>query len=128
MPIKGARRPTASRVRATMKIELTKRLRSFVRELSAKAHERELRRVLTPLATSFEQWRLNKRSTRDLLKEIDRLAFPRRRLAERYETASIAPMLVAAAIVTGLLRIDEVPDEVVRALDKAIAYYRKGLA
>jgi hypothetical protein len=111
-----------------MKVELSKRLRSIVRELAARAYERDLRKLLRPLAQSFRQWEAGQTDTWSLLGAIDRLANPRRRLAERYETNDIAPMMVAYAIVTGLLREDEVPAEIRNALERAIVFYRQGIA
>jgi len=111
-----------------MKVELSKRQKAIARDLAARAYEREMGKLLTPLAQAFEQWRAGKKGTWDLVEEIDRVAVPRRRLSQRYDTNSIAPMMVAHAIVVGLLREDEVPGELVQALEKPIAFYRRGLA
>jgi hypothetical protein len=111
-----------------MKVDLSKRLRSIVRELAAKAHEREMRKLLAPVANSFAAWRSGTKGTWALLEDIDRFNLPRRRLTQRYETTSIAPMMVAYALVAGFLREDEVPAEVLDALSKPIAFYRQGLA
>jgi len=111
-----------------LKIELSKRLKAIVRELADKAHERELRKLLLPLADAFAEWRKGDRDTAELLEELDRLTVPRRRLTQRYSTTDIAPMMVAYAIVAGLLREDEVPGDVLRAIDRPIAFYRKGLS
>ena len=109
-----------------MKVELSKRLRSVVRDLAAKAYEREMRALLSPLAKDFVNWRTGRKDTWALLDALDRFAVPRRRLSQRYETSTIAPMTVAYAIVVGLLREDEVPAEVLDALEKPIAFYRQG--
>jgi hypothetical protein len=107
---------------------LSNRLRSIVRELAEKAHEREMRKILAPVADAFAQWRSGKKETWTLLKDMDRISVPRRRLYERYESKNSAPMMVAYALVVGLLREDEVPKEVVDALERPIAFYRQGFA
>ena len=52
----------------------------------------------------------------------------RRQFAQKYETNSIAAMNVDYALVSGLLREDEVPPDVLEALERHIAFYRQGLA
>ena len=114
--------------RAIMRVELSKRLRTIVRDLAAKAHEREMRRLLAPLADAFAQWRLDKNDTWTLIADMDRFKERRWKLSQTYQTASIAPMLVARAIVAGLLYEDEVSPEVRKVLASWIEYYQKGLA
>jgi hypothetical protein len=111
-----------------MNVALSKRLRGVVRDLAAKAHERELRRLLDPIADAFAQWRLGMLDTQAVLASWGRVAPRRRRFSQRYGTPSIAPMMVAYAIVVGLLENDEVSAEVLQALEKPIAFYRTGLA
>jgi hypothetical protein len=108
--------------------DLSKRQRAIVRDLAAKAHERELRKLLTPVADACDRWRAGNLDTWDLLAALDGLSRPRRRLAERYEANSVMDMMVAYAYVTGLLRADEVPAEIVGALAKPISFYRSGLS
>lgn len=111
-----------------MKIELSKRLRSVVRELAARRYEREMRKLLAPLHEACVQWRFGKKDTWDLLHDMDAISFPRRRLGQRYESANSALMMVAYAYAAGILHEDEVPREVVQALERPIAFYRQGLA
>lgn len=111
-----------------MKVQLSKRQAALARNLAAVAHERELRQLLEPLATAFAQWHAKQLDTCNLLNALDRFAVPRRRLSQRYETSSIAPQMVAYALAAGLLREDEVPDDLSTALEQAVAFYRQGLA
>src|SRR5882724_11915178 len=108
-----------------MKVELSKRLRARIRELAAVAHEREMRNLLKPLSEAFAQWQSGQKDTWSLLEHMDNVARLRRRLSQRYETNSIAPMNVAYALVSGLLREDEVPAGVLEVLERHIAFYRQ---
>jgi hypothetical protein len=111
-----------------MKVELSKRLRSAVHELASTAHEREMRILLNPLAEDFAAWRTRKKDTWALLDAFDRFSVQRRRLSERFQARGIAPMVVAYALVAGILTESEVPAEVLAALEKPIAFYRDGIA
>jgi hypothetical protein len=111
-----------------MKADLSKRQRTLVREFAAKAHERAMRKLLMPLSEAFALWRIGKKDTWSLLDDMDRFSVPRRRTRERYETNSIAPMMVAHAVVAGLLQRDEVPADVLQALEKPLEFYQRGLA
>jgi len=113
-----------------MKVELSKRLQAVVRELAAKVHERELRKLLAPLAEAFAQWKAGKKDTFALLQDMDRINVPRQRLSGLYgrRISNNAPMMVAYALVSGLLKENEVPHEVLEALKRPIALYQQGLA
>ncbi len=111
-----------------MKVELSKRLRGVVRELTSKAFEHELRQLLGRLADAFAQWSAGMLDSSSLLDSLDEFAVKRRRLLQRYETPSIAPMLVAYAFVSGWFEHEEVPPDLVAALEKPIAFYRSGMA
>ena len=113
-----------------MKFECSKRMRGVLRQLAGIAHDRELRRLLNALDGSFARWRKGEMSTGDLAAEVDDFAKGpgRRRLSQRYSTDSIVHMNVAQAIVRGLLTQQEVPADVHVALERAIEFYRRGLA
>jgi hypothetical protein len=82
------------------------------------------------LEGSFIRWRKGEINTIALAAEVDRFARgpARRRLEERYNTRGIEHMMVARAIVSGVLRTEEVPTEVLHALGTAIEFYKQGLA
>jgi hypothetical protein len=111
-----------------MRIELSKRQRILVRELAAIAHEREMRALLSPFAEDVVEWRSGSKDTWALLEDLDRFDRARHRLSQRYQTQSIAPMLVAHALVAGIVRRDEVNEELVQVLKKPMEFYRQGLA
>jgi hypothetical protein len=114
----------------SMKFEFSKRMRGVLRQLAAMAHERELHGLLKPLDAAFAQWRKGEMDSGDLVAKVDDFAKgpARRRLAQRYSIESIMHMNVAQAIVRGLLTPEEVPAEVHVALERAIEFYRRGLA
>ncbi len=111
-----------------MNIELSKRLKAMVRKLADTAHEREMRALIEPVSESVGQWKSGKKDTWPLLEDLDRFNHLRHRLTDRYRTNSIAPMLVACAIVSGILRKSEVSPELLQALQKPIEFYKRGIA
>ena len=113
-----------------MKFECSKRMRGVLRQLAGIAHERELRELLKALDASFARWRRGEIDNGDLAAEVDDFAkgSARRRLSQRYSTDSIMHMSVAQAIVRGLLTQSEVPADVHVVLERAVEFYRRGLA
>jgi hypothetical protein len=113
-----------------MSRDLPKPIRAALRSLAGAAHERELHRLLEGLDAEFARWRRGEIDSFALSDAVDRLARGRERrdLAGRYASSELLPMLVARAIVAGLLRPDEVPAEVTAALDHELGYFRRGLA
>lgn len=105
-------------------------MRNLLSELAAIAHERELGAHLQKLSQAFAQWKCGELKAWDVDDAVHQFAngFERRRLYTRYNTKSILHMNVAQAIVRGILRPTEVPDEVITVLKDAIAFYEKGLA
>jgi hypothetical protein len=116
--------------RTSMKFECSKRIRGILRQLTRTAHERELGGLLKPLAVSFDRWRSAKIDTKLLAAEVDEFAkgYARRRLAQKYSDDRIVHMIVAQAIVRGKLTEAEVPADVFAALERALEFYRRGLA
>jgi hypothetical protein len=114
-----------------MAFECSKRVRGLLRQLAQTAHERELRILLGELGNSFNRFRQGEVDTWDLVNEVDRFARgPERHSLERlYETSnSVVHMIVAQAIVRGILTREEVPAEVLTVLAESIDFYEHGLA
>ncbi|GIW81439.1 MAG: hypothetical protein KatS3mg105_3246 [Gemmatales bacterium] len=113
-----------------MYITLPKRVRSLLRRLAETAYERELHRLLDELENSSTRWRRGEIDTLILAEHVDRFANgpERRRLEQRYKTTRMVHMIVAQSIVQGILRKDEVPDEVLDALAKPIEFYQRDSA
>ena len=95
-----------------------------LREWRMEAHERELTRELEKLDQSFEAWRRGEISSGELsirVHQYDR--GPSKDLYSRYNYGE-AEMNVAYAIVTGIIDEEEVPKELMEALDKAIQSFQ----
>ncbi len=100
-----------------------KRIKRLLRESAAKAHEEELRRALTPLANAFERWLRGEVDSFDLSDLIH--AFHEgasRDLFVRYTRKPHDPA-VAYAIATGILRRQEVPEDLLEYLAPALEFY-----
>lgn len=102
----------------------SKRIKWLLGEYSRKAHERELHRELTRLDASFDQWRKGNISSSDLDELVHKYeGGPARELWKQYNQGQ-ADMNVAYAIVAGILDESEVPDELLEALERPLAFYR----
>lgn len=105
--------------------EIPKSVLHQLRELAARAHEEELRRVLLPLAESFERWKAGRLETSDLvdlLREFHQ--GPARQLFGRYNSKPIeAP--VASAVASGVLDRKAVPEAVLKVLAPLIEFYEE---
>jgi hypothetical protein len=113
-----------------MAFECSKRVRGILRKLAQTAHERELRILLDQLGNSFSGFRQGEVDTWDLVNQVDRFARgPERHSLERlYETSSLLHMVVAQAIVRGILAREEVTAEVLTVLAQTIDFYEQALA
>lgn len=113
-----------------MTINFSKRVRRLLEELASVAYERELGTSLGPLFQSFERWQRKEIDAIALDDEVHRYSTggPKRQLYLRYHNKTILPMIVAAAIVRGILRPAEVSDEIRIVLEDKIEYYKIGLA
>jgi hypothetical protein len=105
--------------------DYSKKIRYHLRELNGLAHEREVRRYLDRLASDFDRWKAGTVDTWELTDRIHRFHNgPSRKLYSQYTTRGIEDTNVAHAIVTGIIREDEVPPEVLDAIAHALAFYR----
>ena len=101
-----------------------KRIKKLLREYLIEAYERELHRELTVLEGSFEEWRQGKISSGELSYRIHQYEVgPSRELYKKYNEDSLAEMMVAYAIVAGILRRDEIPQELLEALERPLSFY-----
>jgi hypothetical protein len=100
------------------------RVERKLRDLARQAHENELRRELGQLAEKFDEWRADKISAGELsylIHKHDR--GPLRDLYNRYNTLP-ARTLVVLAIVKGVLKEEEIPEEVWSYIDDAVEVMR----
>lgn len=101
-----------------------KNIRKLLRELSAAAYEAELKQQLMQLAESFDAWRQEKISSGELSDLIHAYyRGPARELFSRYNNCP-EDMLVAMAVVRGLLSLEAMPSEVLPYIQQQIEIYR----
>ena len=105
--------------------DIPKNIKRLLREQAAVAHEEELRRALALLATAFDQWKEDKVSSdtiNDMIHEFHQ--GPHRDLYSRYNSKMLEPT-VAYAIVTGILKKEKVPGELLAHLSQLIKFYEE---
>jgi hypothetical protein len=105
--------------------EYPKHIKRMIREYAAQAYEIELGQALGELEQQFALWRAGQISAGELSDRIH--AFhqgPSRELWGRYN-ARIDDMLVAHAIVTGLLPRETIPAELLEALQPRMDFYER---
>jgi hypothetical protein len=101
-----------------------KSIRKLLREYLGKAYERELQRELTKLDRSFVEWREGKISSGELSYRIHQYEKgPSRELFKQYN-GDLPDMMVAYAIVAGILKQEEVPAELLEALATPLNFYQ----
>jgi hypothetical protein len=102
-----------------------KHIKRKLRELSMLAYEEELKRALTPLAEQFDAWKQGQIGAGELSEQIHRYDTGiSRELFKRYNDSSALVMQVAYAVVEGLLRETDIPQEVMPYLENALHFYR----
>jgi hypothetical protein len=104
--------------------EYSRQIKRLLREYSMEAHERELHRELAKVDASFEEWRRGAISSGELDDRIHEYkSGPARELWKRYNDGQ-ADMNVAYAIVVGILAEEELPGELLEAIERPLAFYR----
>jgi len=105
--------------------DYSKHIKRLLRKYAAQAYERELHRELKRLDQSFAAWRAGEIGDDELNRCIHQYETgPSRELFKRYNNGD-PDMNVAYAIVTGILDESEVAAEVLEALQRPLAFYRK---
>lgn len=95
-----------------------------LREWMIESYERELERELVKLDQSFSEWREGRISSGEMSHRIHEYEVgPSRELYRRYNNVP-HDMNVAYAVVTGILREEEVPAEVLEAIARPLSFYR----
>ena len=103
----------------------SKAIKRLLSEAKTEAYERELHRELTKLDASFEEWRRGEISNGELSYRVHQYERgPSQELYERYN-ARMDDANVAYAIVTGILREQEVPQELLEALGSVLQSFRR---
>jgi hypothetical protein len=103
--------------------DVPKRTKRLVREWAGIAHERDLRKALSELRGQFERWDRNEIDSFELNDLVHRYhQDAAREIWKQYATTHLEPA-VASAIVTGVLRKEEVPPELLQHLAGLLEFY-----
>lgn len=101
----------------------SKKVKRGLKEYAIKAYELELHRELGKLEKSFAEWKAGKISSGELGYRIHRYyRGPSYKLFKKYNYGD-HNINVAYAIVTGLLDREEMPEEIVTAIEDEIGFY-----
>lgn len=104
-----------------------KSIKRQIRDLKAQAHENELARELTKLEQKFADWHAGKICAGDLSQMVHEYHNgPARELYVHYNSG-YDDLLVASALVTGILSEADVPQEVRLCLEPLMELCRRGI-
>ena len=99
-----------------------KNIKRLLREFMVEAYERELHRELLKLDQRFAEWRDNQISSGELSYRVHQYETgPSRDLYNKYNV-SYHDINVASAIASGILKRDEIPDELLEAISGLFAF------
>lgn len=101
-----------------------KNIKRLLREYMGEAYERELHRELVKLDQGFAEWRDGKISSGELSSQVHQYETgPSRELYKKYND-SYHDANVAYAIVTNILKRDEIPAELLEAISSLLTFYQ----
>jgi chemotaxis regulatin CheY-phosphate phosphatase CheZ len=105
-------------------MEYPKRIKRELRELAGQAHENEMGRELEQLARHFDEWHEGKIDAASLTELIHQYHNgPTRELWKKYNSGFVE-VLVAQAIVNGILQREQVTEETWPYIEEAIEKYK----
>ncbi len=102
-----------------------KEIRKQLRKLVAKAHDRELNLYIAELEMGFDEWRDGKISPSELSGLIHEFHDGSSRAVYKTYIKLKRDQLVARAIGIGLLKEEEVSEEIMETLAEDISYFRE---
>jgi hypothetical protein len=101
-----------------------KNIKRLLREYMVEAYERELHRELAKLDQGFAEWRDGQISSGELSFRVHQYeAGPSRELYKKYNYLPHDGN-VAYAIVTGMLKRDEIPAELLESISSLLEFYQ----
>jgi hypothetical protein len=107
--------------------DFSRKERDFLRELADKAHLREIEGFLEELSRKFDAWHTGGLKTGELHAAISEFYNDTSsRLLSLYGDAQPA-LLVGRALAVGLLKREEIPDELFSKLESAVRFYTREL-
>lgn len=108
--------------------DVPKQTKRLVREWAGIAHDRDLRKALGDLRGQFDRWDRGEINASELNELVHRFhQETSREIWKRYATTQLEPA-VASAVAAGVLRRDELPEELVQHLAGLIAFYEQNLS
>lgn len=100
-----------------------KALKRLVREWAAIAHHRELGHALLKLRTQFDRWQRGEIAAAELNELIHEFhQGASREIWKRYDTSHLEPA-IGSAVAAGILRREELPEELVTHVAGLIEFY-----
>ena len=103
--------------------QVPKKVKRTLRQLAAEAHQEELRCALKPLSSAFQRWERGELESNELTNLIHEFhQGPSRDLWGRYNSGMLE-LVVAHALITGVLDRSKVPPEVLETLAPAMRFY-----
>jgi hypothetical protein len=96
----------------------------MIREWAGVAHDRDLRDALTELRAQFDRWDRSEIDSFELNDLVHKYHDgTSREIWKRYATSHLAPA-VASAVAAGVLRRDELPEELAQHIAGLIDFYQ----
>lgn len=102
---------------------LPKPIRKKLRELSGVAYERELGRELDKLMADFGEWKKGNINAFELSDRVHKYHNGPQKDIYKFYTDPEENVCVARAAATGVLKRDEVPDEILAAIERQVEYF-----
>jgi hypothetical protein len=105
--------------------EHSKSIKRLLRQWMTEAYERELHRELTRLDQSFAEWRAGKISSGELSYRVHQYETGASREMFKDYNSSPPEMSVAYAVVAGILKREELPPNLMEAIEGELAFYQE---
>jgi hypothetical protein len=104
-------------------IELSKKTKKQLKDLIQRAYTMELEQLLLKLSKQFNAWKEGQIDCWQLEEKIDHFhSKESRKLFEAYNCTTVSPVvLVGSAIIRNLIKMEEVPEEALIHVERAIA-------
>jgi hypothetical protein len=103
----------------------SKSIKRLLRQWMTEAYERELHRELTRLDQTFAEWRAGKMSSGELSYRIHQSETGASRELFKHYNNSPHEMSVAYAVVTGILKREELPADLLEAIERELSFFQE---
>ncbi len=102
----------------------SKSIKRLLRQWMEEAYERELHRELTRLDLSFAEWRAGKIGSGELSDRVHQYETGASRELFKQYNNSPHDMSVAYAVVVGILKREELPAELLAAIERELSFFQ----